>query len=144
MANLRISIMIYADRSLHTDDCHVALVIAVGKYCCYLNHAVQDAVTPEEMKFERMFRTVDPMRTNRLHQVCMLESHVAKAHFNRLDRVFRETPVPRPRGESWNCQKWLLQALANLEKEGLMKKGEAQVSLTLPYFLLFLRECLLL
>lgn len=135
MANLEIAIIIYAGPSLHASECHVALAVAQDSQHFYMYHAVEDASTKNEMKFERSFRTVDPLKTHRRHQIIPVKRPIAKADFDKLDSALSSMPILRPRVSGCNCQEWLLQALESLEKEGLMKDVEPSVSLLNPFCL---------
>lgn len=135
MANLEISVVIYADPSLYATECHAALVVGQDTHHFYIYHAVEDSSTEAEMKFERMFKCKDPLTTNRRHQVIPVKGGIAKADFDRLDKALRSTQIPRPREGGWNCQNWVKQALESLEKEGLMKGVEPPVSFFGAYFL---------
>lgn len=128
MANLEIAVIIYADPSLHTEECHAALVVGQDTHHFYIYHAVEDSDTDTEMKFERAFKSKDPLTTNRRHQVIPVQGAIAKADFDKLDKALKSTQVPRPREGGWNCQNWVEKALESLEKEGLMKGVEHPVS----------------
>ena len=129
MANLVVSIVIYATSSSDANECHVALAVRLDLQHSYLYHAVQDDSAKGQMKFERNFRHNDHTTTGRRHHLLPVKEPIAKVDFEKLDKALSSTPIPRPRPEGWNCQTWLRQALKSLEKEGLVKDAETFVSL---------------
>ena len=128
MADLQVSIVIYATRSSDASECHVALAVAKDSKHFYLYHATEEPFIKNEMKFERIFREVDPLLTGRRHHVLSVKGPIANAQFDKLNKALSDTPVPRPKPEGWNCQTWLRRALEMLEKEGLVNDVEPPVS----------------
>lgn len=119
--NLAVSIIVYGYPSLNHDIVHVALLVSTSS-THFLFHVKED--DDGELSFE--MKEYNPDRSHIPYRLIPLATTIEEANMPNLSNLFTRVPVPRPAQPGWNCQRWVYDAMLEMERDNYLRTGWAR------------------